>query len=164
MAAPVDPKKAVEELGVLTEQIKALWTEGTTWSKEERTERRREIVRTYVRVFAPAIAFSGVQLGLALSAFVVVLVLLGVSGLGYDSIVELFDGLPPVHDALANLDSRWGNAAIALILLEFTAPVLLPLSLALTPAATSALQAKLDGWGFDADGLNARIEKLLEKK
>ena len=40
---------------------------------------------------------------------------------------------------------------------------MLPLSLVLTPKATEALQATLAKAGWDADGLNARIEKVLEQ-
>jgi hypothetical protein len=140
-----------------------LWTEGKTWSAEERVERRRSIVATYVRVFAPAMAFSGTQLALTLGAFAVALVILGVSGVGYTSIAEAADGVPLLGDALAKIDPSWGNAAIALLLVELSAPLLLPIAAALTPGATKACSTKLEEWGLDADGLNARIEKVLEE-
>ena len=50
----------------------------------------------------------------------------------------------------------------ALLLVEVSAPVLLPAAALLTPGATTALAAKLEEWGLDADGLNAKIEKVLE--
>ena len=37
---PIDPRKAVEEVGVLLEEVKLLWTEGSTWSPEERCRHR----------------------------------------------------------------------------------------------------------------------------
>ena len=58
-AAPMDPRKAVEELGSLVKQVQEVWTDGKNWDMEERARRRREIVSSYVAVFAPAVAFSG---------------------------------------------------------------------------------------------------------
>ena len=140
-----------------------LWTEGKTWSAEERVERRRAIVATYVRVFAPAMAFSGTQLALTLGAFAIALVFLGLSGVGYASVADAAEGVPLLGDLLGKVDPSWGNAAIALALVELSAPLLIPLAAALTPGATEALSSKLEEWGLDADGLNARIEKVLEE-
>ena len=53
------------ELGKLTGQIQVLWTEGKTWGPEQRATKRSEIVESYVRVFAPALAFSGAQLAIS---------------------------------------------------------------------------------------------------
>ena len=158
---PIDPKDAVAELGKLTDQIKILWTDGRTWDAETRTEKRREIVRTYVRVFAPAMAFSGSQLAITLVAFVIFLVVLGVSGLGFDTLQEATADVPLLGDGLAQIGPGWGNAAIAFLLVELCAPILIPAALLVTPKATEALSAKLDEWGLDADGLNAKIEKVL---
>lgn len=158
---PIDPKDAIEELGKLTEQIKVLWTDGKTWDAETRTEKRRAIVETYVRVFAPAIAFSGSQLAITLVAFVTILIVLNVSGLGFDALQEATAGVPLLGDVLAQVGPGWGNAAIAFLLVELCAPVLIPAALLVTPKATEALSNKLDEWGLDADGLNAKIEKVL---
>lgn len=160
---PLSPQAAVEELGSLLEQVKLLWTEGRAWSAEERVARRRELVSTYVRVFAPAMAFSATQLGLTLGEFLVLLFGLNVSGRGYADVAGLVSGVPFLRDALTNVDPSWGNAAIALVLVEVSAPVLLPVSAALTPRLSDKLQAQLTEWGLDADGLNARIEKVLEQ-
>jgi len=62
---------------------------------------------------------------------------------------------------LDKLDESWGDAAIALLLIEISAPLLIAAALALSPAATTALQGKLLEMNLDADGLNARIEKVL---
>lgn len=159
----LDPKQALAELGGLVEQVKEVWTEGKSWSVEQRAERRRALVASYVRVFAPALAFSGVQLSLTLGAFVVALLSLSVSGRGYDDILGLADGLPPVRDALGSIDSSWGNAAIALLLVELAAPLLIPVAATLTPAATGKLRAQLGEWNLDEDGLNARIEAVLDR-
>ena len=158
---PIEPQAAVAELGKLTGQIQTLWSEGKTWGPEERATRRREIVDTYVRVFAPALAFSGAQLALSLATICTVLLALGVSGRGYADIASLGAGVPLLGDALAQVDSGWGNAAIALLVVELLAPALIPLALLVTPAATEALSQWLTDKGFDAEGLNARIAKAL---
>ena len=98
------------------------------------------------------------------STFVLVLLVLNASGLGYAQAVDLLDGVPFIGDALASIDKAWGNAAISLAVVEvINVPVLLPLAAVATPGATEALSAKLTEWGFDADGLNAKIEAVLEK-
>ena len=161
---PIDPKRALEELtgpGGLLEQVQAVWTEGKTWTPAERAERRRAIVETYVRVFAPALAFSGTQLTITLGAFAAAFAGLGVSGVGYEQLASACRGVPLLGDGLSSIQPGWGNAAIALLLVELSAPLLLPLAAVLTPKATEALQAKLVEWDLDADGLNKRIEKVL---
>ena len=162
-AAPIDPRKAVEELGGLLEQIKVLWTESASWSADERVERRRELINTYVRVFAPALAFSGTQVAISLGAFLTVLLGLQLGGRGYADVYRLSGALPPLRSALEQLDPAWGNAAIALLAVELSAPLLIAATLAATPAATANLQAQLTEWNLDAEGLNARIEEVLEK-
>ena len=160
----VDPKAAVEELGALTEQIKELWTDGRSWDVDTRAEKRRTIVDTYVRVFAPAVAFSGVSLAVSLSAFLVVLAALSVSGRGYDDIAGFASNVPLLGGALQQVDAGWGNAAISLLLVELSAPVLLPLVALATPTATEALQEKLTASGFDAEGINAKMSAMLGEK
>ena len=96
-AAPMDPRKAVEELGSLVKQIQELWTDGKNWDMEERARRRRAVVNSYVAVFAPAVAFSGVQLTLSIGGFLVFLIGLKISGRGYADIVELSGVLPPLQ-------------------------------------------------------------------
>ena len=39
-SAPMDPRKAVEEMGSLVKQIQELWTDGKNWGVEERATRR----------------------------------------------------------------------------------------------------------------------------
>lgn len=163
--APIDPRKAVEELGALVEQVKEVWSpEAKQWSLEERASRRRQIVTTYVAVFAPAVSFSGVQLSLSLGGFLIFLLGLKITGRGYADIVSLASVLPPLQGLLDKVDDSWGDAAIALLLIELSAPVLLAAALALTPTATEKLQAKLVEWDLDADGLNARIEKVCARR
>ena len=98
-AAPMDPRKAVEELGSLVKQVQEVWTDGKNWDMEERARRRREIVSSYVAVFAPAVAFSGVQLTLSIGGFLIFLIGLKISGRGYADIVELSGVLPPLQVA-----------------------------------------------------------------
>ena len=86
------------------------------------------------------------------------------SGRGYADVAGLLAGAPLLGDAVAKVDPSWGNIAVALAVVEVTAPVLLlPLSLIATPAATQALQTQLTELGLDADGLNKRIEEVLER-
>ena len=162
-AKPIDPKEAIKEMGALAEQIKEVWTEGKTWTPEVRAERRRAIVDTYVRVFAPAIAFSGVQLTITLGAFSIALLALSISGRGYADIANLSAGVPLLGDALQQVGPGWGNAAIALLITEVSAPVLIPVAALFTPKATESLTAWLEEKGLDAEGLNKRIEQVLEK-
>ena len=142
-AKPIDPQDAIKEMGALMEQIKVLWSEGKTWDAEERTTRRREIVGTYVRVFAPAVAFSGAQLTITLAFFFTSLLVLTASGLGYEQVLSLCKDVPLLGDGLGSIDPTWGNAAIALLVVELAAPILIPLAAFATPPATKALQDKV---------------------
>lgn len=86
-------------MGSLVKQIQELWTDGKNWGVEERATRRRAVVSSYVAVFAPAVAFSGVQLTLSIGSFLIALLGLKISGRGYADIVELSSGLPPLQVA-----------------------------------------------------------------
>ena len=158
---PIDPRRALEEFGSLIEQVKELNSEWKNWTPEERSERRRTVVSTYVRVFAPAVAFSGVQLGISLGAFALILISLTLSGRGYTDVAALCEPVPFLRSALENLDPTLGNAAIALLAVELCAPALIASALLAAPAATRALEERLSTWNLDADGLNTRIERLL---
>ncbi|KAL3915242.1 MAG: hypothetical protein SGPRY_007310, partial [Prymnesium sp.] len=158
-AEPLSPQNAIKEFGPLLEQVKLVWTEGSTWSPEERAERRRDIVEKYVRVFAPALAFSAAQLGLSLFAFAVVLIALNLSGRGFNDLADALSSLPLLEDLISKVDPAWGNAAIALVVVEVLAPLLLPVAIGISPGIAQSLQNQLEVWGIDADGLNARIEK-----
>ena len=107
---------------------------------------------------------SARTLALTLGAFLVYLALLGATGLGFEGLLNVLSGVPPVADFLQEkVDPAWGNAAIALLAVELSAPLLIAATLAATPAATANLQAQLTEWNLDAEGLNARIEEVLEK-
>lgn len=153
----IDPKDAMKELGKLLEIVKEIQTDGPSWSAEKLTEKRSFFVKAYVRVFAPAIAFSGTQLLLTLGAFAVYLMGLNFSGTGYTNLQNLGSSVPFVGDAIATIEPSWGNAAIALLLAEISAPVLIPIGAILTPRATEALEGKLVDWGLDADGINKKL-------
>ena len=162
-AEPIDPRKAVEEMGLLMKQVQTMQAEGKTWTPEERTDRRRELVNTYVRVFAPALAFSGTQLALTFGAILFVYGALSVSGRGYNDALALSESFAPLHDAIEGIGPGYGNGAVGFVIVEALGPLLLPVALALTPPSTAALQKKLNSWGLDADGLNRRIEKVLKE-
>lgn len=157
---PIDPKEALKELEGLLEQVKEVWTEGKTWDPETRVERRRAIVDQYVRVFAPALAFSGTQLSLTLGAYALALALVSATGAGAE-VLSAGAGLPLVGEALGKIDPNLGNYALALVPVELAAPLLIPAAALLTPRATTALEGWLQEQGWDAEGLNARIEKVL---
>jgi len=161
---PMSPQAAVEEMGSLLEQVKLVWTEGSSWSPEERASRRRDLVETYVRVFAPALSFSFAQLSLSLSVFLLTLLSLNLSGRGYADIADLVAGFPVVPDLLAKVDPGWGNVAIALVIIEVLSPLLLPVAAAATPSLSAALQRKLEELGFDAEGLDAQLAKVTGDK
>ena len=158
---PIDPRRALEEFGSLIEQVKELNSKWKGWSPDERAERRRAVVSTYVRVFAPAVAFSAVQLGLSLGAFAIILLGLTVSGRGYADVAALCEAVPFLASALEKLDPTLGNSAIALLAVELSAPALIGAALLAAPGATKSLEEQLASRGLDADGLNARIERLL---
>ena len=154
---------AQDEFSDLLEQIKLLWTEGKTWPPDERAERRRALVDQYVRVFAPALAFSGTQLLLTFATATFIYAALAVSGRGFADFATMASDVPWVGGALDSIDPSLGNAAISLLGVELSAPILVPLAIAFTPKATDALNRKLAEWDLDAEGLNARIEDVLEK-
>jgi len=86
---PLDPRKALEEVGDLLQQVKSVWTGGSSWSVAERDQRQRDLVTQYFRVFVPAIAFSGVQLAISLGMFSISLLALNLSHRGYDDLFRL---------------------------------------------------------------------------
>jgi hypothetical protein len=86
---PLDPRKALEEVGDLLQQVKSLWTDGRSWSAAERDQRQRDLVTQYFRVFVPAVAFSAVQLSLSLGMFAISLAALNLSHRGYDDLSRL---------------------------------------------------------------------------
>jgi hypothetical protein len=86
---PLDPRKALEGVGDLLQQVKSFWTDGPSWSAAERNQRQRELVTQYFRVFVPAVAFSGVQLTLSLGTFAISLLALNLSHRGYDDLSRL---------------------------------------------------------------------------
>lgn len=158
----LSPQNAMAEFGPLLEQVKLVWTEGSTWTVEEREQRRRDILEKYVQVFAPALAFSAAQLGLTISLFITVLLALNISGRGFNDLSDALSGLPLLGNLLDKVDPSWGNAAIALVIVEVSAPILIPIAVAVTPGIATSLNTQLEAWGLDAEGLNERIKKVLK--
>jgi len=146
--APLDPRAALDEVGTLLEKVRELWTDGSSWSAEERAVRQRELVDQYFRVFVPAVAFSGVQLGLSLAAFGTLLAALNLSHRGYDDVARLAEAFAPLAPLVDAINPTLGNAAIALAGVELLAPLLIAASLAAAPAAAASLKARLEGWGL----------------
>ena len=59
--------------------------------------------------------------------------------------------------------ARWGYDCSETRQREALGPLLIGAAVGLAPAATGALQQRLEAADLDADGLNARIEGLLDK-
>jgi len=158
----LDPREAIKELGSLVEQVQELWRDGSSWSTEEKIDRRRQLVTTYVRVFAPAVAFSAVQLSLSFGVLAIILLALQLTNHGYADLEAWTQAIPPLHGAVEKLDPALGNGAIALLAVELLGPAIIAIALLAAPPATQALQQRLKAAGLDADGLNDRIEAVLE--
>eukprot|EP00984_Skeletonema_dohrnii_P005167 scaffold1815_cov147-Skeletonema_dohrnii-CCMP3373.AAC.19 len=119
-----DPRRALEQFGSLFSLVQEIFVEGSSWDEDKLEQKTQEFVRTYLRVFVPGLSYA-------------------VTSLGAVSSVE------PLRNLLEKADPSWGNAAIALIGCEALGPVILAITLALTPKTMDALQTKLaeSGWG-----------------
>jgi len=125
---------------------------------------RRDLVESYTKFAVPAASFSIVSLSLFASTFALIYTFLGLSGRGYDDVIGLVSGIDFLKGLLEAVPSKYGNLGITLVLLEVCAPILAASTLALAPKAADALQSKLPEWGLDADGLNRRMDAIVEAR
>lgn len=133
--------------------------------KEQRKALESEIVDLYVAFAVPALALALSTLLAFPGAFLLFYASLAVTGRGLPDVEAFFAALPaaiatPASELLAKVDPAIGNAAVAAILLELASPALLLLSAAIKGRIETALSARLPEWGFDADGIRARLERL----
>ena len=115
--ATLSPAEAAKELGNLMSECTSLLTEPPK-GRAERIARRESLVRSWSRVFSPAVAYTGAQLGVSLAAFVTLRVALAASGRGFADVAVLLGGVPLLGGFLAGIDPGLGDNVIALLLVE----------------------------------------------
>lgn len=158
-----DPRQALEQFGSLFSQVQAIVTEGSNWDADELENKTREFARTYVGVVVPGLGYASTSLAVYVTTFATIGVGLALSGRGYNDIIAASSGFEPLRALLEKADPTWGNVAIALVLLEVLSPVILALTLALTPKTMDALRTNLDEWGWGEEGIDERVAEMLGK-
>mmetsp|Transcript_15955 Transcript_15955/g.37027 ORF Transcript_15955/g.37027 Transcript_15955/m.37027 type:complete len:212 (-) Transcript_15955:280-915(-) len=157
-----DPREALKNFGELYSQLGAIIKDGKTWEREELEVRAQEFAQTYVNVLVPSFAYTGTQFSVFASAWLFSLAGLWASGKGYVDVVAAVGGFSPLRDLLSKVDESWGNAAIALLIVEILSPLLIAASLAATPRVVEALEAKLDEWDLSEKGVSRRVSNFLK--
>jgi hypothetical protein len=158
-----DPRQALEQFGLLFSQVKAIYTDGSTWDSDELEEKTQELLRTYLAVFIPGIGFATTGFAVNAASFAFFLVALSISGRGYTDILAAVSDIGPLRDFFEKADPAWGNAAIALLACELVSPLILAATLALTPKTMDALRTNLDEWGWGEKDINERVSDILGK-
>eukprot|EP00591_Stephanopyxis_turris_P001999 CAMPEP_0195524156 /NCGR_PEP_ID=MMETSP0794_2-20130614/23836_1 /TAXON_ID=515487 /ORGANISM="Stephanopyxis turris, Strain CCMP 815" /LENGTH=247 /DNA_ID=CAMNT_0040654323 /DNA_START=93 /DNA_END=836 /DNA_ORIENTATION=+ len=156
-----DPRQALEQFGSLFAQVQAIFVEGSSWDNDKLEAKTQEFVRTYIRVFVPGMGYAATSLAVFVSSFVFFMLALSISGRGYNDILAAVDGIGPLKDLLEKADPAWGNAAIALLGCELLGPVILAVTLALTPKTMDVLRSKLEEWGWGEDDIDERAAEIL---
>lgn len=133
--------------------------------KEQRKVMEGEIIDMYVEFAVPALSLALATLFAFPGAFFLFFAGLGATGRGLPDLQALFATFPeiiatPALNLFEKVDPTVGNAAVAAILVELASPLLLLLSAALKGKIEAYLTTKLPEWGFDADGLRERLERL----
>jgi len=157
-----DPRQALEQFGSLFTLVQAIFSEGSTWDSDTLEENTREFVSTYLRVFVPGVGYAVTSFAVFGSAVSSFLLALAVSGRGYTDILAAVGGVEPLRNLLEKADPAWGNVAIALVGCEVLSPVILAVTLALTPKTMDALRAKLDELGWGEDDIDERVADILQ--
>mmetsp|Transcript_9836 Transcript_9836/g.17912 ORF Transcript_9836/g.17912 Transcript_9836/m.17912 type:complete len:258 (-) Transcript_9836:150-923(-) len=158
-----DPRQALEQFGSLFSQVQAILTEGSSWDSDELEEKTRELVRSYVDVVVPGLGYAATSLAVYAASFAFVGVVLALSGRGYTDILAAVSGFEPLRDLLEKADPTWGNAAIALVIIELLSPAIIAVTLALTPKTMDSLRTNLDAWGWGEEGIDERVSEMLGK-
>eukprot|EP00746_Dinoflagellata_sp_MGD_P022871 gnl/MRDRNA2_/MRDRNA2_153542_c0_seq1.p1 gnl/MRDRNA2_/MRDRNA2_153542_c0~~gnl/MRDRNA2_/MRDRNA2_153542_c0_seq1.p1 ORF type:complete len:282 (-),score=42.57 gnl/MRDRNA2_/MRDRNA2_153542_c0_seq1:187-1032(-) len=149
---------ASKDFANLVELAKEIISDGPSWSVEKFSEKRRAFVQSYIQVFVPLAAYFGTVLSLDISVFAFYLFVLNFSGVGYKNLQELTRDVPLIGKAINAIDSTLGNIAVALLLAEFTFPVLLPIGAKLAPSVKEGLEQQLLKRGWDPDSIVNRME------
>lgn len=160
-----DPREALEQFGVLFSQVQAIATEGSSWDAETLEAKTQEFVRTYLKVFVPGVGYVISSTAVYFGAFLLLSSALAISGRGYADVVAAASVFEPLQNFLKeNIDSTWGTIGISLVGLELLSPVILAVTLALTPKTMDALQSKLNELGWGEKDLDSRVDELLGRK
>ena len=160
-----DPRKALEQFGSLFSQVQAILTQGNSWDSDTLQAKTEEFVRTYVRVFVPGMGYAVTSWAVYLGTFGLLSISLSLSGRGYNDVLSAASAIQPLEDFLAsNIDPTWGNMGISLVGLEVLSPLILGLTLALTPQTIRSLRSNLDNAGWGEDNINDRVAELLGKE
>mmetsp|Transcript_37893 Transcript_37893/g.81812 ORF Transcript_37893/g.81812 Transcript_37893/m.81812 type:complete len:253 (-) Transcript_37893:203-961(-) len=157
-----DPRQALEQFGSLFTLVQAIFSEGSTWDSDTLEEKTREFVSTYLRVFVPGVGYAVTSFAVFGSSVLSFLLALAVSGRGYSDILAAVGGIEPLRNLLEKADPAWGNVAIALVGCEVISPVILAVTLALTPKTMDALRVKLDELGWGEDDIDERVADILQ--
>jgi len=128
-----DPRQALEQFGSLFNLVQEIFTDGSTWSETQLEAKTRQFIQTYLNIFVPGLSYAITSLGVFGTTFLSIIFALSISGRGYTDIISIVDGIEPIRNLLEKADPTWGNAAIALIGCEVLGPVILGVTLALTP-------------------------------
>eukprot|EP00546_Thalassionema_frauenfeldii_P014016 CAMPEP_0178930188 /NCGR_PEP_ID=MMETSP0786-20121207/21072_1 /TAXON_ID=186022 /ORGANISM="Thalassionema frauenfeldii, Strain CCMP 1798" /LENGTH=230 /DNA_ID=CAMNT_0020606639 /DNA_START=23 /DNA_END=715 /DNA_ORIENTATION=- len=157
-----DPREALEQFGVLFAQVQAIVTEGSSWDAETLEAKTQEFVRTYLKVFVPGVGYVISSTVVYFGTFLLLSSALAISGRGYADVVAAASVFEPLQSFLKDhIDSTWGTIGISLVGLELLSPVILAVTLALTPKTMDALQSKLNELGWGEEDLDSRVDELL---
>ena len=156
-----DPRQALEQFGSLFSQVQEIFLQGSNWDEETLEIKTEEFVRTYLRVFVPGIGYAATSFAVFGSSFASILLGLLVSGRGYADVLGAVSEIDFLRGLLEKADPAFGNAAIALLGCEVLSPVILAVTLALTPKTMDALQGKLNEWGWGEDDIDKRTAEIL---
>ena len=156
-----DPRQALEQFGSLIKLVQEIFTDGSTWSESQLETKTQQFITTYLNIFVPGLSYAITSLGVFGTTFLSILFVLSISGRGYSDIISIVDDIEPIRDLLEKANPTWGNVAIALIGCEVLGPVILGVTLALTPKTMDVLQTKLDESGWGEDDIERRAADIL---
>ena len=156
-----DPRQALEQFGSLFSLVQEIFTNGSTWSESQLESKTQQFITTYLNIFVPGLSYAITSLGVFGTTFLSISIALSISGRGYSDVISIVDGIEPIRNLLEKANPTWGNVAIALIGCEVLGPVILGVTLALTPKTKDVLQTKLDEAGWGEDDIERRAADIL---
>ena len=126
----------------------------------ERQRLRRELVDLYTEFTVPALSLAIGTLISFPGAFAFFYISLQISGRGLPDIQNLVASFPPAADALSKLDPALGNIAVAAVAVELVSPLLILFAAALKGQIETALRARLESLGLDAESVARKIDEI----
>jgi len=156
-----DPRQALEQFGSLFNLVQEIFTDGSTWSESQLETKTQQFIQTYLNIFVPGLSYAITSFGVFGTSFLSIILALSISGRGYTDILSIVDGIEPIRNLLEKANPTWGNVAIALIGCEVLGPVILGVTLAVTPKTMDVLQTKLDEAGWGEDDIEKRAADIL---